>query len=270
MKEKISKKEVTDFLERLLNNSDKQLLEINQNAEEEEERIQKIRDKKRGLLIDSIRSSGEYISYVSRDDTENIKKESLKILKNMAIGLLYSCNDSRDVTGDISEYVLTGVEFADNNPRGDVEILVCASYIASILRDDNLTGEHVFSKIVFQAAVQLLETVLREFNSSLYELIQESNSKAQNKDLKLQTLIKEKDLRVEQNVHGVLMFGEVDLTSLNGEDVNIESCDISDLETEFDGSYTDYTLYESDQIVLESASAQDINEYIQEMMQETE
>ena len=107
-------------------------------------------------MIDSIRSSGEYIGYVSRDDAENIKKESLKILKNMAIGLLYSCDDSKDLIGDISEYVLTGIEFADNNPRGDVEILVCASYIISILRDDNLTGEQVFSKNSFPSCCPII------------------------------------------------------------------------------------------------------------------
>lgn len=130
-----------------------------------------IREKKRNLIINLLDHSGQYISHVAQNNVDGAKAETMEILKLMTEGASYTIGDLPHVQSNIPDYFAEGITWAKRNPRGEIEVLVCASYIVSILRDDNLVGNNVLSVISYKKTIQLLETVLNEFGCSLTDLI---------------------------------------------------------------------------------------------------
>lgn len=128
---------------------------------------------KRSLAINALYYGGQLISSVAKNDTKQVKNASLNILKSATEGLTYHMVDKEDALKNIPECIGVGVEWAKKNPRGEIEVLVCASYIVSLLRDDNLVGNQIFAPKNYKAIVQLLETVLEDYSSSVLDILKQ-------------------------------------------------------------------------------------------------
>lgn len=149
------------------------LIEKDEDIKGLSKRTKELLETKRSLVIDALYHGGQLISAVAKNDPNQIKNESLQIFKKMTEGLTYYLSDKELALRNVPECVGTGVEWAEKNPRGEIEVLVCVSYVVSLLRDDNLVGNQVFSPNNYRAVVQLLETVLKDFNSSIADILKE-------------------------------------------------------------------------------------------------
>lgn len=128
---------------------------------------------KRSLAINALYYGGQLISAVAKNDAKQVKNASLNILKSVTEGLTYHLVDKELALKNIPECIGVGVEWAKKNPRGEIEVLVCASYIVSLLRDDNLVGNQIFAPKNYKAIVQLLETVLEDYGSSVLDVLKQ-------------------------------------------------------------------------------------------------
>ena len=128
---------------------------------------------KRSLAINALYHGGQLISAIAKNDAKQVKNASLNILKSVTEGLTYHLVDKELALKNIPECIGVGVEWARKNPRGEIEVLVCASYIVSLLRDDNLVGNQIFAPKNYKAIVQLLETVLEDYSSSVLDILKQ-------------------------------------------------------------------------------------------------
>lgn len=149
------------------------IIEKDEDIKNLSKRTKELLETKRALAIDTLYHGGQLISAVAKQDSNRIRNKSLQILKKMTEGLTYYLSDKELALKNVPEYVGMGVEWAEKNPRGEIEVLVCASYVVSLLRDDNLVGNQIFSPNNYRAVVQLLETVLKDFSSSITNILKE-------------------------------------------------------------------------------------------------
>ena len=166
LKEKMSK-----LVEKDIKTYDKKLLKKEDELFAMTVRTRYLLEKRKNLLIDMLDHSGQYISYVAQKDAEKVKEETLYILKKATEGTSYNIADPSSILKNIPEYVVDGRMWAENNPRGSIDLLVCATYLVSLLRDDNLIGNTVFAATNYKRIVQLLETVLNGFGMELLDIL---------------------------------------------------------------------------------------------------
>lgn len=133
----------------------------------------KLLETRKSLVIDALYHGGQLISAVAKGDAKQVKNASLNILKSVTEGLTYHLVDKELALKNIPECIGVGVEWAKKNPRGEIEVLVCASYIVSLLRDDNLVGNQIFTPKNYKAIVQLLETVLEDYSLSVLDILKQ-------------------------------------------------------------------------------------------------
>lgn len=89
--------------------------------------------------------------------------------------------------------------------------------------------------------------------------------------MKLSEILKKEKITVDENVHDVLQYGEIDLTEIeNPKEFNKFDYKADDLTNEYGASYVDYDVFRNSVQICYNISEQDLVEFFEKLVREYE
>ncbi|MDU2109005.1 MAG: hypothetical protein E7G36_00295 [Peptoniphilus rhinitidis] len=80
------------------------------------------------------------------------------------------------------------------------------------------------------------------------------------------------NIKIEENTHGVLEYGKVNISCFeddinDDEDFNLSGFyDVPNVSANYDGAYTDYTVYKNGEVVLECVSDSEVDKFVRDLI----
>lgn len=94
----------------------------------------------------------------------------------------------------------------------------------------------------------------------------------ENKKFSVSEVLRLEKIEIEENTHGVLEYGKINIDSFEGDVDNntnfklSEFYDLPNVNANYDGAYTDYTVYKNGEVLLECVPDTEVNEYINDLL----
>ena len=94
----------------------------------------------------------------------------------------------------------------------------------------------------------------------------------ENKKFSVAEVLMLENIEIEENTHGVLEYGKINIDSFEDDVDNntnfklSEFYDLPNVNANYDGAYTDYTVYKNGEVLLECVPDTEVNEYINDLL----
>lgn len=99
-----------------------------------------------------------------------------------------------------------------------------------------------------------------------------SNIEVEKEKLSVADVLRLENIEIEENTHGVLEYGKVNISCFEDDinddvDFNLSSFyDVPNVNADYDGAYTDYTVYKKGEVVLECVPDSEVDEFIKNLL----
>lgn len=96
---------------------------------------------------------------------------------------------------------------------------------------------------------------------------------AEKKEMTVGEILMLENVEIEENTHGVLECGKIEISCFEDDinddvDFNLSSFyDVPNVDADYDGAYTDYTVYKNGEVVLECVSDSEVDNFVRNLIE---